>query len=43
MRDLEIQLRGDGINADVIGGAAVVAELDANCAIKQGTELAARL
>lgn len=43
VRDLEIQLRGDGIHAHVIGGAAFVAELNAKRAIKQGTELAARL
>ena len=36
-------LRARGIEPHVIGGAAVAAELDAKRAIKQGTELAARL
>ncbi|CKR65824.1 NADPH-dependent 2%2C4-dienoyl-CoA reductase [Mycobacterium tuberculosis] len=43
MRDLESELRRHGINPHIIGGAAVAAELDAKRAIKQGTELAARL
>jgi 2,4-dienoyl-CoA reductase (NADPH2) len=43
VHDLQIQLRGDGIDAHVIGGAAFVAELDAKRAIKQGTEHAAGL
>ena len=43
VRDLEDALRGKGIDPHVIGGAAVAAELDAKRAIKQGTELAARL
>jgi 2,4-dienoyl-CoA reductase (NADPH2) len=36
-------LRGRGIEPHVIGGAALAAELDAKRAIRQGTELAARL
>ena len=43
VRDLEDGLRHRGINPHVIGGAAVAAELDAKRAIRQGTELAARL
>ncbi len=43
VRDLEIQLRGSGIDPHIIGGAAFAVELDAKRAIKQGTELAARL
>jgi 2,4-dienoyl-CoA reductase (NADPH2) len=43
VRDLEDELRRGGINPHVIGGAAVAAELDAKRAIRQGTELAARL
>jgi 2,4-dienoyl-CoA reductase (NADPH2) len=43
VRDLEDGLRGYGIEPHVIGGAALAAELDAKRAIKQGTELAARL
>jgi 2,4-dienoyl-CoA reductase (NADPH2) len=43
VRDLEDGLRGNGIDPHIIGGAAVAAELDAKRAIKQGTELAARL
>jgi 2,4-dienoyl-CoA reductase (NADPH2) len=43
VRDLEDELRAKGIQPHVIGGAAVAAELDAKRAIKQGTELAARL
>ncbi|OHU92890.1 FAD-dependent oxidoreductase, partial [Mycobacterium talmoniae] len=43
VRDLEDGLRAAGIRPHIIGGAAVAAELDAKRAIKQGTELAARL
>jgi 2,4-dienoyl-CoA reductase (NADPH2) len=43
VRDLEDELRRGGIDPHVIGGASVAAELDAKRAIKQGTELAARL
>ena len=43
VRDLEDGLRGRGIEPHVIGGAALAAELDAKRAIRQGTELAARL
>ncbi|MGZ6780877.1 MAG: FAD-dependent oxidoreductase, partial [Mycobacterium sp.] len=43
VRDLEDALRGNGIDPHIIGGAALAAELDAKRAIKQGTELAARL
>lgn len=43
MRDLETDLRRSGVYPHIIGGAAVAAELDAKRAIKQGTELAARL
>jgi len=43
VRDLDDALRHRGIVAHVIGGAASAAELDAKRAIKQGTELAARL
>jgi 2,4-dienoyl-CoA reductase (NADPH2) len=43
VRDLEEGLRSRGINPHVIGGAAVAAELDAKRAIRQGTELAAKL
>ena len=43
VRDLEDQLRRIGIEPHVIGGAAIAAELDAKRAIRQGTELAARL
>jgi 2,4-dienoyl-CoA reductase (NADPH2) len=43
VRDLEAQLRATGIEPQVIGGAALAAELDAKRAIRQGTELAARL
>jgi len=43
VRDLEDALRSMGIRPHVIGGAAEAAELDAKRAIKQGTELAARL
>ncbi len=43
VRDLEAELRANGIDPHIIGGAALAAELDAKRAIKQGTELAARL
>jgi 2,4-dienoyl-CoA reductase (NADPH2) len=43
VRDLEDSLRRNGIEPHVIGGAAVATELDAKRAIRQGTELAARL
>jgi 2,4-dienoyl-CoA reductase (NADPH2) len=43
VRDLEEGLRRDGIHPHVIGGAALAVEIDAKRAIKQGTELAARL
>ena len=43
VRDLEDGLRRNGIDPHIIGGAAIAAELDAKRAIKQGTELAARL
>lgn len=43
VRDLEDGLRAAGMSPHVIGGAARAAELDAKRAIKQGTELAARL
>lgn len=43
VRDLEDALRRAGIEPHVIGGAALAAELDAKRAIRQGTELAARL
>jgi 2,4-dienoyl-CoA reductase (NADPH2) len=43
VRDLEKGLRRNGIDPHVIGGAARAVELDAKRAIKQGTELAARL
>ncbi|MDO3638501.1 NADPH-dependent 2,4-dienoyl-CoA reductase [Mycolicibacterium arseniciresistens] len=43
VRDLEHGLRGRGVEPHVIGGAALAAELDAKRAIRQGTELAARL
>ena len=43
VRDLEDGLRRSGVEPHVIGGAAVAAELDAKRAIRQGTELAARL
>ena len=41
--DLDEALRNRGIEPHVIGGAALASELDAKRAIKQGTELAARL
>lgn len=43
VRDLESQLRDNGISPHIVGGAAFAAELDAKRAIRQGTELAARL
>ncbi len=43
VRDLEDALRGNGIEPHVIGGAAFAAEVDAKRAIRQGTELAAKL
>ena len=43
VRDLEDDLRQMGIDPHIIGGAAFAVELDAKRAIKQGTELAARL
>ncbi|MFY1621085.1 NADPH-dependent 2,4-dienoyl-CoA reductase, partial [Micromonospora sp. WMMD736] len=43
VRELEGALRRNGIEAHVIGGADQAVELDAKRAIKQGTELAARL
>ena len=43
VRDLEDGLRRKGIEPHIIGGAALAVELDAKRAIKQGTELAARL
>lgn len=43
VRGLDDELRSHGITAHVIGGAAVAAELDAKRAIRQGTELAAKL
>jgi 2,4-dienoyl-CoA reductase (NADPH2) len=43
VRDLEDDLRSVGIDPHIIGGAAFAVELDAKRAIKQGTELAARL
>ena len=43
VRDLEDDLRQMGVDPHIIGGAAFAVELDAKRAIKQGTELAARL
>lgn len=43
VRDLEDGLRQLGVDPHVIGGAALAAELDAKRAIRQGTELAAKL
>ncbi|OBA83746.1 NADPH-dependent 2,4-dienoyl-CoA reductase [Mycobacterium sp. 1164966.3] len=43
VRELEGELRRRGVDAYVIGGAALAAELDAKRAIRQGTELAAQL
>ncbi|AQT75485.1 MULTISPECIES: oxidoreductase [Streptomyces] len=42
-RDLYDALRAAGVEAHLIGGADVAAELDAKRAIRQGTELAAKL
>ncbi|WP_405977542.1 FAD-dependent oxidoreductase [Streptomyces sp. NBC_00158] len=42
-RDLYEALRAEGVEAHLIGGADVAAELDAKRAIRQGTELAASL
>jgi 2,4-dienoyl-CoA reductase (NADPH2) len=41
--DLVAQLGERGITAQLIGGAKLAAELDAERAIRDGTELAARL
>jgi 2,4-dienoyl-CoA reductase (NADPH2) len=43
VRDLVVPLTERNVNVHVIGGADVAAELDAKRAIKQATELAARL
>jgi len=43
VRDLADGLRRHGVEPHVIGGADVAAEIDAKRAIRQGTELAARL
>jgi 2,4-dienoyl-CoA reductase (NADPH2) len=43
VRNLEDDLRCNGVEPHIIGGAAVAAELDAKRAIRQGTELAAKL
>jgi 2,4-dienoyl-CoA reductase (NADPH2) len=43
VRDLEEGLRRNGIEPHIIGGADVAAEVDAKRAIRQGTELAAKL
>jgi 2,4-dienoyl-CoA reductase (NADPH2) len=43
VRELESDLRRIGMRPHLIGGAAFAAELDASRAIRQGTELAARL
>jgi 2,4-dienoyl-CoA reductase (NADPH2) len=43
VRDLEAPLREHGVTVHVIGGAEVATELDAKRAIKQATELAARI
>jgi len=43
VRELESELRRNGVDPHIIGGAAWAAELDAKRAIAQGTELAARL
>jgi len=43
VRDLADGLRRTGVEPHVIGGADVAAEIDAKRAIRQGTELAARL
>jgi 2,4-dienoyl-CoA reductase (NADPH2) len=43
VRDLEDGLRSRSVVPHVIGGAGLAAELNAKRAIRQGTELAARL
>jgi 2,4-dienoyl-CoA reductase (NADPH2) len=43
VRDLEDGLRRRGVNPHIIGGAALAAELDAKRAVRQGTEVAAKL
>jgi 2,4-dienoyl-CoA reductase (NADPH2) len=43
VRGLFDELRSRGVEPHIIGGAALAAELDAKRAIRQGTELAARL
>ncbi len=43
VRTLHDQLVAEGVESHLIGGADVAAELDAKRAIRQGTELAARL
>ncbi len=43
VRDLEAALQARGVTPHVIGGAALAVELDAERAIRQGAELAARL
>jgi 2,4-dienoyl-CoA reductase (NADPH2) len=43
VRELEDGLRRNGFHPHIIAGAALAAELDAKRAIKQGTELGARL
>ena len=43
LRELHDTLQAAGCAVHLIGGADVAAELDAKRAIKQGTELAARL
>lgn len=43
VRELDAELRRNGIDPHIIGGAALAVELDAKRAIKQGTELAAGL
>ena len=43
LRELEAPLRAIGKPVHIIGGAALAAELDAKRAIREGTELAARL
>ncbi len=43
VRELEGELRRNGVDPYVVGGAALAAELDAKRAIKQDTELAAQL
>jgi 2,4-dienoyl-CoA reductase (NADPH2) len=42
-RSLFDELVAAGVSAHIIGGADVAAELDAKRAIRQGSELAARL